>query len=592
MKKWLIRHRKADYEKLVKDLGINSIIVKILVNRGIKKVDLIKAFISPKVEDLHNPLEMKDINKAINIIDNKIKEKRKIRIIGDYDVDGVMSSYILYMGLKGCGADVDYEIPDRVEDGYGINISMIDKAYQDNINTIITCDNGIAAIDAVNHAKELGMTIIITDHHEVPFTEDDEGKRIYVKTKADAVINPKQDECNYKFKHLCGAGVAYKLVEALYNSKGIDKNEYYKFIEFVAIATVCDVVDLVGENRIFVQKGLEMINRTKNIGLQELIKQNGIESNKIKVYHLGFIIGPCINASGRLDTAKKGLDMLIDQDKQRAKKLAKELYNLNQDRKLMTEKGTNKAIEKVENTDIKNDKIFVIYIDDIHESLAGIIAGRVKELYNRPTIVFTKTQGQEDIVKGSGRSIETYDMHGELQRCTSLLIKFGGHPMAAGLTIKAKDVDLLRRRLNEQTGLNDEDLKVKLILDTQLEIENINKGLVDELNKLEPFGKGNSKPIFGEKEVKIEGAKILGKNKNVLKLNISKKDNSKTKITGIYFKEIADFEKLIIDKYGKEGLKGLYNNKANNIYLDIAYYPEYNIYNGLKNIQLIIQDFR
>ncbi|WP_032122019.1 single-stranded-DNA-specific exonuclease RecJ [Clostridium amazonitimonense] len=587
MKKWYIKNKKIDYKIISQRFGISEIISKLLVNRDIVEDNLLKNFIHPSLENLHNPRLMQDLEKAAQIIKDKISSKDKIRIIGDYDVDGVISSYILFESLKRCGADVDYEIPDRIKDGYGINIDIVNKSKEDGIDTIITCDNGISAIDPIKHAKDLGITVIVTDHHNIPFVENESGNRVFVSSKADAIINPKQDKCKYKFKSLCGAGVVFKLIEVLYEELGIDKKECYKFIEFVAIATVCDVVDLVDENRIFVKNGIEMLNKTENIGLKALIKETGIENKTISTYHLGFVIGPCINASGRLDNAKKGLRLLITKDEKEANILAKELYELNQQRKDMTQKGVEKAIELVETTDIRKDKVFVIHIPEVHESLAGIVAGRIREKYNVPTIIVTKS---EDKSKGSGRSIEGYDMFEELLKCKSLLDRFGGHPMAAGLSLETYNIEPLRRKLNELTELTEEDLTPKVNLDMQLPLDCINYDLIQDLRTLEPFGKANPKPLFGEKNIRLIRGSILGQNRNVLKLKLLSRNGSC--IEGIYFGDIEEFEKVVIDKYGADELDRLYQGKNNNIHLDIAFYPDINEYNGNVSIQLVVENFR
>ena len=587
MKKWYIKNKKIDYKIISQRFGISEIISKLLVNRDIVEDNLLKNFIHPSLENLHNPRLMQDLEKAAQIIKDKISSKDKIRIIGDYDVDGVISSYILFESLKRCGADVDYEIPDRIKDGYGINIDIVNKSKEDGIDTIITCDNGISAIDPIKHAKDLGITVIVTDHHNIPFVENESGNRVFISSKADAIINPKQDKCKYKFKSLCGAGVVFKLIEVLYEELEIDKKECYKFIEFVAIATVCDVVDLVDENRIFVKNGIEMLNKTENIGLKALIKETGIENKTISTYHLGFVIGPCINASGRLDNAKKGLRLLITKDEKEANILAKELYELNQQRKDMTQKGVEKGIELVETTDIRKDKVFVIHIPEVHESLAGIVAGRIREKYNVPTIIVTKS---EDKSKGSGRSIEGYDMFEELLKCKSLLDRFGGHPMAAGLSLETYNIEPLRRKLNELTELTEEDLTPKVNLDMQLPLDCVNYDLIQDLRTLEPFGKANPKPLFGEKNIRLIRGSILGQNRNVLKLKLLTRNGSC--IDGIYFGDIEEFEKVVIDKYGADELDRLYQGKNNNINLDIAFYPDINEYNGNISIQLVIENFR
>ncbi|MCE5220800.1 MAG: single-stranded-DNA-specific exonuclease RecJ [Clostridium sp.] len=585
--RWFIKNKKADYKQISNKYGITELMSKLIINRDITNDDMIKSYITPDFDKLHNPREMKDLEKAIEILNDKIKLNKKIRIVGDYDVDGVISVYILFTALKKCNANVDYEIPDRIKDGYGININIIKQAKEDGIDTILTCDNGISAIDPIKYAKELGITVIVTDHHDIPFVEDENKTRKFISSSADAIINPKQKECNYKFKQLCGAGVAFKLVEVLYEKLSIDKKECYKFIEFLAIATVCDVVDLIDENRIFVKKGLEFINSTTNLGLQELIRECEMNEKTLSVYHLGFIIGPCINACGRLDSAKKGLQLLLSKEEEEATKLAKELVKLNEERKDMTMKGVETAIEIVEENNMINDKVFVIYISDVHESLAGIISGRIREKYNVPTLIITKS---ENGAKGSGRSIEEYNMFEELVKCKDLLGNFGGHPMAAGFSLKEENIDEFRRRLNENTILKDDDLLRKVTIDCTLPLDSINYELINELERLEPFGKANSKPLFAEKNINILKATILGKNKNVLKFKLKTKFNKA--LDAIYFGDICEFEEVINDKYGKKELQKLYDGAYNDVQLDLVFYPNVNEYNGNTSIQIVVQNYR
>lgn len=584
--KWLLRNRKVDLKAMSEKYKISQLLCKLMVNRDIIDENIINSYINPVYKYLHSPKTMKDVIIAVDIIKRKIQENKKIRIIGDYDVDGIISVFILYTALKKCGANVDYEIPDRIKDGYGINENIVKVAYDEGVDTIITCDNGISAIDQIQYAKDLGLTVIVTDHHDVPFIEED-GVRTFLSSQADAIINPKQIECEYKFKSICGAGVAFKLIEALYEEIGMDKEECYKLIEFVAIATVCDVVDLIDENRIFVKNGLEMLNNSKNIGINALKKACGLEDKEITAYHLGFVIGPCLNASGRLDSAKKGLELLLMEDDEEAKNLAQEIVDLNDARKNMTKEGVDRAINIIDSTDINNDKILVVYIPDIHESLAGIVAGRVKEKYNKPTIILTKS---EEGVKGSARSIEEYNMFEGLLACKELLDKFGGHPMAAGLSLQEDKVDELRKALNNKCELTDEDLTRKIMIDSSLPLEYLNLHLIEELNVLEPFGKGNSKPVFGVRDAKITKAILLGKDKNVLKLKLL--TNNNITIDAMIFNDLENFESKIIEKYGNEELDNLYNKSNNNIPMDFTFYPSINEWNGNKSIQIVVNGIR
>ncbi len=585
----MLKNTKIDYKQMAKELQVTEVLCKVMVNRGINNQDDAYNFLNPDINKLHSPFLLKGMEEGVNLLKEKIKNNKKIRIIGDYDVDGVISTYVLYTALSQCGAEVDYEIPHRIEDGYGINISMIEAAHEAGVDTIITCDNGIAAIDQIQYAKDLGLTVIVTDHHEVPFVEDEEGKRTYICPPADVIINHKQLDCQYPFKYLCGAGVVYKLAQVLFQEMGTAHMDSLlkDLLQFVAIATVCDVVDLIDENRVIVKKGLELINNTNNIGLQALIKAAALEGKKISCYTLGFVIGPCINASGRLDYAKKGLELLLTKSLVEAEALAKELYQLNEERKEMTIAGVEEIIETIETTSVTKDKVFVVYKSGIHESIAGIIAGRIKDKYHVPTIILTDA---EEGVKGSARSIEGYNMFEELLKCKDLLTKFGGHPMAAGLSLMPDRIEEVRERLNKLTTLTDEDLVPKIYIDAHLPLERISLELAESLETLEPFGKGNSKPLFAEKEIKLASAQILGANKNVLKLKLISRRGRL--IDGIFFGNIPDFEKLVVDQFGQLQLNQLYNGKSNNIKLDFIYTIGINEFRGNKSVQIVIQHYR
>ena len=495
----MVRNVKFDCEGFARELKVSPIVSKLLVNRGIYNVKMAKEFLSSSLNDFYNPKEMYGMDGAVQLMKSSIVNNEKILIVGDYDVDGVISTYILYTAIKKCGGNVSFHIPDRIKEGYGINESIIRKASDENIDIIITCDNGIAAIDQVNLAKELGLKVIITDHHDVPFIEEN-GERKYVVPNADFVLNPKQEQCEYKFDKICGAGVAYKFVECLYNEFDINKEELYDLLQYTAIATVCDVVDLVSENRIIVKEGLRRINNTNNIGLKALFNETGLEGKEITVYSLGFVIGPSINASGRLEQAEWALKMLLSNNETEAKELAEKLNDLNKERQELTKEGLEEAIEIIEKNNMTKDKVLVVYLEDVHESIAGIIAGRVREKYNLPTIILTKAH---DGAKGSGRSIEEYNMFEELLKCKDLLGKFGGHPMAAGMSLKIENIDEFRKRLNEVTTLTDEDIIPKVSIDMGLSLKNINYELIDEVSLLEPYGKANSKPTFGMKKLKV-----------------------------------------------------------------------------------------
>lgn len=586
-KKWFIKKVDADYKTIATRFGISETLARLAVNRGIRSNEEMEVYLDPSIEQMNDPHALKDMEKACNILLEKIRDKKRIRIVGDYDVDGVMSVYILQEGLKTCGAYVDHEIPERVKDGYGINLSIIEAAYRDEIDTIITCDNGIAAYEQIKRAKELGITVIITDHHDVPYVMKDEEKQ-YIIPEADAVVNPKQMEEEYPFSGICGAVVAYKLIEVLFERFDRDKEELYRFLEFAAIATVCDVMDLKNENRAIVKLGLKRINETQNTGLKALLDQTQLSEKRVGVYHLGFIIGPCINASGRLETAKLGLSLFLETDRIKADAYAKQLKELNEERKEMTNQGLLLATELIENSTLLQDKVLVVYLCDCHESLAGIIAGRIKERYQRPAIVLTKVA---EGVKGSARSIEEYNMFEELNRCKDLLTKFGGHPMAAGLSLEEDNIEILRKRLNEQTILSEEDFKEKIVFDMVLSLNQIDYSLVNEISLLEPFGKGNLRPLFALKQIKVIKAIVLGKNQNVLRLTITE-ENNPSSYTAMIFQNVDRFEEIISDKYGQESLQALYNGKQSEVMLDIIFYPEQNEFNGMKSLQIIIQDFQ
>ena len=588
MEKWFIKNRPGDYRQIAEKYGVSDILVKLIVNRSIHSEEALSKYLTPSLSHLHSPWLLKDMSQAVAIIKGKIESNAPIRIVGDYDVDGVMSTYILYTGLKKVGAVVDYDIPERIKDGYGINIAIIDKANEEGIDTILTCDNGIAAMKQIDHAKDLGMTVIVTDHHDIGFVEE-EGERVYQVPKADAVINPKQEDCSYPYEGICGAVVAYKLVEALFEEMGIERRELEPLLEFAAIATVCDVMDLMDENRAIVKYGLESIARTTNIGLNCLMEETGIGGKPLSVYHLGFVIGPCINASGRLESAKLSLQLFLSNNVQMAKELAKQLKELNDERKEMTQAGLEEAIDMIEQGTYESDKVLVVYLPDCHESLAGIIAGRIKERYYKPTIVLTKAH---EGVKGSARSIEGYNMFEELNKCKDILSKFGGHPMAAGLSLPLEKMTELRERLNEYSTLTEDDLQEKVSIDLVLPFQQITYGLIKEISYLEPYGKGNTRPLFVEKDIQVIKAAIIGKNRNVLRMTVASSVQPALRFTAMLFQKLDVFEETIKNKYGESELQALYAGNETSIYMDMTFYPDINEYNGIQTIQLIIQNFR
>lgn len=584
MENWVIKNKKADFASLVQGCGISEVLVRCLVNKGYDTAELMNEYLHSNIHKIHNPFLMKDMKKACDILAEKIKLGKKIRIIGDYDVDGVISTYVLYRGFVDMGANIDYEIPDRIKDGYGINIQMVEAAYEAGVDTILTCDNGIVAMEQTLLAKQYGMTVIITDHHSLLETED--GFQI---PAADAVVNVHQPDCPYPFKELCGGAVAYQLVVAMMDYYPREQKAQYmeELLSYVAIATVCDVMTLVEENRVIVTCGLERLKRTRNLGLLALMAECGIEPDQLAAFHLGFIIGPCLNASGRLDTAKKGIRLLLAEDREEANKIALEVKELNDLRKEMTTKNVEKAVQLINSSEWKEDKVLVVYLEDCHESIAGIIAGRIREKFNRPTIVLTDAH---ECVKGSARSIEQYNMIEELSKVRGMLRKVGGHPMAAGLSLDYDQVDALRKQLNENTVLTEEDLVPKVTIDLQMSLGYVTESLVNELRQLEPFGKGNEKPLFVEKNLRIKSLFVIGKNSSGIRFRLE--DRYKKELDALYFGDVEGFFAYIGKQYGEEAVKQLKTGRGTGIELAVTYFPKINEYNGFKNLQLLIQNYR
>ncbi|MGF7143143.1 single-stranded-DNA-specific exonuclease [Anaerotaenia torta] len=655
---WVIKNKKADFDRIVKECGVSEVLARCLVNKGLEEPAQIEAFLHPKLADLHNPFLMKEMEKACQILRQKIAQGKRVRIIGDYDVDGVIATYVLYRSLKQLGALVDYEIPDRIRDGYGMNNQMVDTAYNEGIDTLLTCDNGIVALEQVELAKSLGMTVIITDHHslleiaeqpdqeesvieeavveqtdlekavseaaaaeqtvserekstsedlsisEMEMPEGGEAARLLVPIKdgskvhcmdkvrlpqADAVVNPHRPDCSYPYSGLCGAAIAYKLCCALFTYDNPENREELEqeLLSYTAIATVCDVMELTGENRVIVKHGLELLKETKNKGLLALMEVSGIDRMQLSTFHLGFIIGPCLNASGRLDTAKKGLELLLAETEETALAMAEEVRGLNELRKEMTARNVEKAVKLIEETPLQEDKVLVVYLENCHESIAGIIAGRIRERYHRPTLVLTDA---ENGVKGSGRSIEQYNMIEELRKCQDLFLKVGGHPMAAGLSLVPENVDILRRELNRNTALTWEMLVPKVSIDIHLPLGYINESLIHELKQLEPFGKGNEKPLFAEKELRVKSAFIIGRNASGIRMQLINKYGRE--MEAIYFGDVDEFFSHIAAAYGEEEAQKLRTGRSLQAALAITYFPKINEYNGFRNVQLVIQNYR
>ena len=586
MENWVLLRKGADFQHISEKFHISPRVASLIRNRDVIGDDAIEKYLNGTIADLYDGMLMKDMDKAVAVLGEKIKENAKIRIIGDYDIDGIQSTYILLEGFRMLGADVDSDIPDRMKDGYGLNRNLIDRALEADVDTIITCDNGIAAAEEIAYAKSMGMTIVVTDHHEVPYTEIGAGRR-YILPEADAVVDPKQEDCTYPFKGLCGAAVAYKLVEALMEAMGKDAEDADYLMENVAIATIGDVMDLVDENRIFVKQGLDMLKRTENLGLKALMGCTGVNVDKLSPYHIGFVIGPCMNASGRLDTAKRALELLEAKKVAEADLLAGDLKALNDSRKDMTAQAVEEAFIQVENSELKDADVLVVYLPECHESLAGIVAGRIREKYYRPVFVLTK--GAEGL-KGSGRSIETWHMYEGLNRVKHLLSKFGGHKMAAGLSMPEENLEQFRKEINEKSGITPEDLNEKIAIDMQLPFECVNEKFIEELAVLEPFSKGNARPVFAERQVQVESARILGKNKNVLKLQV--KDLHGTRMDAMYFGDVNTFVEYVREKFGDIACECLLRGHGHGIVMAFTYYPDINEYQGVRTPQIVIQNYK
>lgn len=586
MENWVLLRKGADFQHISEKFHISPRVASLIRNRDVIGDDAIEKYLNGTIADLYDGMLMKDMDKAVAVLGEKIKENAKIRIIGDYDIDGIQSTYILLEGFRMLGADVDSDIPDRMKDGYGLNRNLIDRALEADVDTIVTCDNGIAAAEEIAYAKSMGMTIVVTDHHEVPYTEIGAGRR-YILPEADAVVDPKQEDCTYPFKGLCGAAVAYKLVEALMEAMGKDAEDADYLMENVAIATIGDVMDLVDENRIFVKQGLDMLKRTENLGLKALMGCTGVNVDKLSPYHIGFVIGPCMNASGRLDTAKRALELLEAKKVAEADLLAGDLKALNDSRKDMTAQAVEEAFIQVENSELKDADVLVVYLPECHESLAGIVAGRIREKYYRPVFVLTK--GAEGL-KGSGRSIETWHMYEGLNRVKHLLSKFGGHKMAAGLSMPEENLEQFSKEINEKSGITPEDLNEKIAIDMQLPFECVNEKFIGELAVLEPFGKGNARPVFAERQVQVESARILGKNKNVLKLQV--KDLHGTRMDAMYFGDVNTFVEYVREKFGDIACECLLRGHGHGIVMAFTYYPDINEYQGVRTPQIVIQNYK
>jgi single-stranded-DNA-specific exonuclease len=588
----MVAAKRADFNAIAEKYKITPVLARIIRNRDVIEDEDINKFLNGTKDDLYSPFLLKDMDKAVDIILEKLEKVEHIRIIGDYDIDGVCSTYILYKGLTYCGAKADYAIPHRIRDGYGLNEQLIQDAYDAETDMVLTCDNGIAAYEQIEFAKSLGMTVVVTDHHEVPYEENNR-VRTYKVPRADAVVDPKQEDCNYPFPEICGAVVAYKLVLALISRKEdiswksvMESDIGLELMELAAFATIGDVMELRDENRIIVKTGLNLMKNTRNTGLKALMQVTGTEPERIKPYTIGFVLGPCLNATGRLDTAINALELFRADSVDEASRIAGNLKAMNDDRKELTLKGVEEAQAQIESTELKNDRVLVVYLPDVHESLAGIIAGRIREKYCKPTFVLTKA---EDGVKGSGRSIEAFHMYDEMTKCKELFTKYGGHKLAAGLSLEENDVEEFRRRINENCTLTESDFEEKVLIDVPMPMDYASLSFVEELDKLEPFGNGNPKPQFAQKNVHFIKGQILGANKNVGKYTVMCEGGREHEM--IYFGDLEAFNESLADRYGKEAVEGLYSGHGDNIELSVVYYPEINEFRGSRKVQMVMKYF-
>lgn len=586
MEQWMVINKGADFKGIGNKFHIDPVTARIIRNREVIGDEEIHSFLAGTLQELPDVHLMQDLDLLVELLDQKINEKAKIRIIGDYDIDGVMSSYILYRALTRCGAQVDVAIPNRITDGYGLNRNLITEALECGVDTILTCDNGITAIEEIAYAKEAGMTVLVTDHHEIPF-KDVDGERIYMRSEADAIVNPHQKTCAFPYKNLCGAGVAWAVIVALYEKNNIEQKEAEELLEFVAFATVGDIMSLTGLNRILVREGLKRIHHTTNIGMRALISRCGLLPEQIDTYHFGFVLGPCINAAGRLDTARRALRLFISESPEEAAEVADELVILNEERKEMTRQGVEEAKQLVEEGGYENDPVLILYLPNVHESIAGIIAGRIREYYYRPTFILTKG---EDGVKGSGRSTEEYSMYEQMCKCSDLLTKFGGHPMAAGLSLPEENVEAFRKQMNENCPFRAEEMVQTIHIDVPMPVDYVTNALVEEFSILAPFGKDNPKPVFADRNLKISRMWIVGKNQNVLRMTLISKQGRP--LSAIYFGDIEAMQTYLMEQYGTQEVDKAFHGRENNMQISIVYSPKLNTYKDSETLQFEIQYYR
>lgn len=593
MAKWYMAAKKADFNQIAEKLHIDPVIARILRNRDLVTVEEMHSFLHASLEELYDPYLLKDAQKAACLLKEKILQKKKIRIIGDYDVDGICATYILYKGLKVCGAETDTVIPHRIKDGYGINETLIRQACEEGVDTILTCDNGIAAREELQLGKEKGLTCIVTDHHEVPYQEK-EGEKIQILPQVDAVVDPKQDVCSYPFDSICGAVVAFKLIQILLQLCDVEKDcleqVQRELLELAGIATVCDIMPLRDENRILVKTALEYLKDSHNPGIRALIAVNELDASRISSFSIGFVLGPCINATGRLDSAKLSLELLQAETFEEAVPIATSLKEYNENRKAMTEKGVEEAMAQIDSGIYENDRILVLYLENVHESLAGIIAGRVRERTGKPTFVLTKA---EEGVKGSARSIEAYNIYEEMTKCSHLFTRFGGHKMAAGLSLPGENVEKFRTLLNDNCTLTEEDFEEKILIDVPMPMSYVTYELLNQLSFLEPFGNANEKPVFAQKNVIFQKAVLMGRKKNMARITVMDENGQHFEL--VLFRDLDRFKECLNRKYGKDTVQSLFSEqgiKQENVKMDIIYYPSLNEFRGRTSIQYQLQDFR
>ncbi len=585
--RWILYSKRADFARIAKTYGIDQVTARVMRNRDVTDEREIYSYLEGTKESLHSPYLMKDAKKAAQMIDRAITAGDLIAIASDFDNDGIFSSMVLYEAITGLGGRAHVYTPHRVREGYGLNERIVIEAAENGAQMILTCDNGIAAFEAIALAKSMGLTVVVTDHHEVPYEESTEGKK-YLLPSADAIVNPKQEDCGYPYKNLCGTGVVYKLMELLYDLKGRKKDEIYRFLDYTAIATVADVMELTGENRILVKEGLKMLRNTNRIGLKALIDAAGIDMKTLSAYHIGFVIGPCFNAAGRLDTVKTALELLMSKNESEAVLYAAHLKEMNDERKNMTLAGVEQAAAVIEEAEWREDKVYLVYLKDCHESIAGIIAGRLRERYARPVLVFTDA-AEEGLIKASGRSIEAYHMFEQLSACRDLFVRFGGHKMAAGLTMKACYLEELRRRLLAKCPLDEDDLCPIVMIDAAMPLGYVSEHLIEDLEKLEPFGRGNEKPLFAQQHVSVLKLSKIGKNKNMIKMQVCGPEGFV--MDALYFGDGNEFISFLEKEYGKEAVGMAMRGVHNPIDIGITYYPQVNVYREQRSLQIVVQNY-